>query len=155
DSAPCLWDWSLSYYLGELAKSGFESIDFDRIAEPRTSSMRLDIAHCARIDFGLAISRNQQVGLCPGIGGRERTGTPTMIFGTAAYHSIDMVTGLLCQDELFQDEHTNPFTSHVAISLGGEGFAASIRTEHASFACTNVCFRGHQSIDAPNNGHST
>ncbi len=79
--------------------------------------MCLDVAHCARIDSSLAIGRNQQVGLRPGIRGGERAGTSPMIFGTGANNGINMVPILLCVGEIFQDEYTDPLTPHIAIGL--------------------------------------
>src|SRR5919198_1169595 len=117
--------------------------------------MCLDVTDRAGIDTCLTIGCDQQVGLCSGIRGGERTGTPTMVFGTPTYHTINMVTILLCIGELFQDEYTNSFTSHIAIAPRREGFAASIRTEHACFAQTDVCFGGDQGIDATHDGHGT
>src|SRR5436305_11554059 len=137
----------LSHALGQLAEGGLESSDFDRVPKLSPGSMSLDVAHRARIDPGLAVSGDQQVGLRSGIGGCERTGTPTMIFGAPTDHAINMVTCLFCIGELFQHQYTDPFTSHKAISCRREGFAASIRTEHARFARTDMYFGGDQSVD--------
>src|SRR5437773_669067 len=78
-----------------------------------------------------------------------------MIFGTANNHPINMVPCLLCVGELLQDEHADPFASSITIGLSREGFAASIFTEHACFAKTNMKFRGNQNIDAADDSHST
>src|SRR5436305_7043118 len=78
-----------------------------------------------------------------------------MIFGTATYHSINMVTILHGKGELFQHEYADPFAPHIAIGHRREGFAASILREHARFAETDMCFGGHQGIDTPNDCHST
>ena len=139
--------------LCQLAKRHLESVDFDRVTKRGPGPMRLDVAHRARIDPGLAVSGNQQVCLCSGIRGCERTGTSTMIFGTAANHAINMVIRLLCIGELFQDEYPNPFASHIAIGLGREGFAPPILTEHARFTVTDMQFGRDQSIDSTYNGH--
>src|SRR5690348_11535255 len=82
----------LPYRLRELAPGALESIDFDRIAKRGAGSMGLDVAHGAGINSGFAVGSYQQVGLCSGIGGCERAGTSPMVFGTAAYHAINMVT---------------------------------------------------------------
>ena len=66
-----------------------------------------------------------------------------------------MVPCLLCVGELLQDEHADPFASSITIGLSREGFAASIFTEHACFAKTNMKFRGNQNIDAADDSHST
>src|SRR5436190_11928086 len=112
DPARRLWHWSFPAAVGtvpcacpQLAEGGFESIDFDRVSKYRPGSMCLYVAHCTGIDPGLVIGSDQQVGLCSGIRGRERTGTPAMVFGTATDHAIDMVTILLGQVELFEHEH--------------------------------------------------
>jgi hypothetical protein len=75
-----------------------------------------------------------------------------MIFGTASDHAINMVPISLGFDERLQDEHADPFTAHIAIGLGREGFAASILREHARFAETDVQFGGDECVNTPNNG---
>src|SRR5436305_4788642 len=95
DSTHGLRHRPLSHKLCQLAPGGLESIDFDGVPKRSSRSMRLDVAHRAGIDSSLAIGRDQQVSLRSGIGGRKRTGTPPMIFGTAANHPINMVTILL------------------------------------------------------------
>ena len=116
--------------------------------------MCLDVAHRTRIDPSLAVGGDQQVGLCSVVRSGERTGSPAMVFGTGADHAINMVTRLLCIGEFFQHEYTNPFASHIAIGLRREGFAASILTQHACFAETDMHFGRDQGIDATDNSHS-
>src|SRR5436305_2128568 len=149
DSTPRLWYWFLLIIGGtgprscpQFAEGSLESVDFNRITQNCPGSMRLDVTHCAGIYSGLAVGCDQYVGLCSRIGSRKRSGTPTMIFGTATNHPINMVTSLLRIRELFQDEHTDSLASHIAIGRSCEGLAASIWREHACFANPDVQFRG-------------
>src|SRR5436305_2229976 len=115
--------------------------------------MRLDVAHRACINPCLAVSRDQQVGLCSGIGSGERTGTPTTVFGTATDHAINVVTSLLGIRKLFEDKYADPFTSYKAIGLSREGFASSVFTKHACFAHTDVRFGRDEGVDTAHNSH--
>ena len=117
--------------------------------------MRLDVAHRARIDPGFAVGRDQQVGLCSGVGSGERTGTSPMIFRTPQDHPINMVTCSLSLDERLEHEHPYPFAPHVAIGLFREAFTSSIRTEHPCFTHADVHFGGNQRIDPTDDGHAT
>src|SRR5436305_1243366 len=125
---------------------------FDVVPNRSPSSMCLDLADVAGIDPGLAVGCDQHVSLCSGIGGCERTGTPPVVFGTAAYHPINMVPISLGSGELFEDKHSDSFASHIAIGLGREGFAASILTEHARFAKADMHLGRDQGIDPTDNG---
>src|SRR5437667_2339877 len=117
--------------------------------------MCFDVAYRAGVDPGLAVGSDQQVGLCSGIRSGERTGSPAMVFSTAKNNTINMVTSLLSVGEPFEDEYADSFASHIAIGRGCKGFAASILTQHARFACADVNFGRHQSIDPANDGHVT
>src|SRR5439155_25147811 len=60
------------YRLRELVPSSLECIDLDRIPQSSPGSVCLNVTHCARIDLGLEVGCDQQIGLCSGIRGRER-----------------------------------------------------------------------------------
>src|SRR5436305_5112006 len=78
-----------------------------------------------------------------------------MIFSTPKNHAINMVACLFCIRESLEQEHAHPITAHIAIGSSGEGFAASIFTQHARFAQTDLRLWSDQGIDTPNNGHVT
>src|SRR5436305_3718244 len=153
DAARRLWHRSLSYDLGKLAPGDFESIDFDRITKSSPSSMCLDVAYCAGIDSCFAIGCDQHISLSSGTRGRERTSTPTMIFGTASNEPINTVSILLGCGERLEHEYTHPFTPYIAVGLRREGFAVSVGREHARFAETDVQFGRDQSIDTTDDGN--
>src|SRR5947199_3772813 len=100
--APCLPYRSFPARMwSQLTEGGLESIDFDGITKYSPGSMCLDVAYRAGIDACLAVGCDQQIGLSSGIRGGERTGTPTMVFGTPTNHSINMVPISLGLGELF------------------------------------------------------
>src|SRR5436309_13847581 len=109
--------------------------------------MCFNVAYCAGINASFAVSNYQEVSLCPGIWGRKRTSASPVVFGCSSNDGINMIPVLLCQIEPFQDEHTDPFASHIAIGRGSKGFAASILTQHARFGETDVCFGGYEGIN--------
>ena len=110
----------------QFTEGGLESINLDRITKLRPSSMHLDVTYSPGIDRGLAIGRNQEVGLRSRIRSGERIGTPAMIFSGGSNDCINMIASLLCIGELFEYEHTNPLATYKAIGLSREGFAPSI-----------------------------
>src|SRR5947207_1877546 len=155
NSTRCQWHWFFSHDLGELAEGSLESVDFNRITKRSPGPMCLDVAHRARIDPGLAVGCDQQVGLCSRIRGGERMGTSSMIFSTPAYYTINMVTSLLRCRELFQDEYPDSFATHIAIGSRREAFAAPIGTEHPRFTVTDMQLGRDQDIDATYNSYGT
>src|SRR5689334_10192941 len=106
-----------------LAEGARQPGDLDRIAEPRTGAVRLDIADRARIDAGLA-QRAADRGL---LGDRVRhaiaVGLAAVIERAPLGHAIDMIAGALRVGEPLQQHDADALARHIAVAAVAEALA--------------------------------
>src|SRR6516165_4308608 len=76
----------------QFGRGEFQCLNLYWITQSRSSAMRFDVAHGAKINARSAVEFDQEIGLCPRIGGSKRSCvTPVVYRGTTNYR-IDGIT---------------------------------------------------------------
>ena len=141
--------------LGRLTQHLFERTDFDRIAEGRSCTVRLDgpevIRCCTRIVQCIA----HQLSLSGTTRSRESIAPAILIDRRPTEHCENPIVVTLGIREAFQDEDTNAFGAHVAIGIRIKGFAAPIGRQGAHLGEHHGRVRREQQVGAAGERHVT
>ncbi len=124
--------------VGVVAEGRRQRGQLDRIAEPGTGAMRLDVADAAGVDRVAPVDLAQQLGLAAAARRGDAVGATVLVQARADDHAEDRVAVALGVGQPLEHQRAHALAGHEAVGGVVEGLAASLGREHAGRAHRDV-----------------